>query len=99
MIVSIIPMPHWVHIFTLVELVSRSSPEVTNLLRLDVTWSEWRALQWRSRNLQNRQRRGVGSQSLSHTRNGGDKRRQRKALPEGDQRRNRSNGVLHFEKE
>lgn len=81
---------------TLVELISRAGPEISNLLRLDVAWGERRTLQRGSWDLQDRQRGRVGSQSLSHARNGGDERRQGKALAEGDKRRKRSN-VLHRE--
>lgn len=78
------------------ELVCRASPEITNLLWLNIARLKGRALQRRSRDLQNRQRRSVGRQRLGHSRNAGNERRQRKALPEGDQRRNRSNRVLHL---
>lgn len=84
---------------TLVELISGTSPKISNLLGLDVTGSERRALQRRSWDLQDRQRRGVCSQSLSNTGDGRNEGRQRKALPESHQRRKRSNGVLHFQKE
>jgi hypothetical protein len=78
------------------EFVGRSSPKVTNLLRLDITRGERRTLQWRCRNLQNRQRRSVGSQRLGHSWDGWNKRRQWKALPGSDQRCNRSEGILHL---
>ena len=80
------------------ELVGRSSPEVTDLLRLDVTGGERRTLKRRSGDLQNRQRRSVCGQRLSDTRNAGNQRRKRKTLRNGDQVRNGGNGVLHFEK-
>lgn len=80
---------------TLVELITSSSPEVTNLLGLDITRSERRALKRRGWDLQDRQRRSICCQRLRYSRNAGNERRERKALRDGDQVRNGGNGVLH----
>jgi hypothetical protein len=71
----------------LVLLVTGTSPEVTNLLGLDVTGSERRAVQSSSGDLQDGKRGDNVAQGLSHTGNVRNQRRQRdrKGLPEGDQ--------------
>jgi hypothetical protein len=81
----------------LVELVTRASPEVTNLLGLDVTWSERRALQWRSGDLQDWKRRSIGRQWLCDARNRRNKWRQGQTLRKGDQACRRSQRVLHLD--
>lgn len=79
------------------ELVGRASPEVTNLLGLDVAWGKRRALQWRSGDLQDWKRRGIGSQWLGDSGNRGNQWRQRQTLRKGDQACRRSKSVLHLE--
>lgn len=79
------------------EFVCRSSPEVSDLLGLDFTRSERRTLQWRSWNLQNRQRRSVSSQRLCHSWDWWNKRRQRQALHSGEKRCNCSERVFHLD--
>ena len=69
----------------LVELVTGASPEVTNLLGLDITWSKRRTFQWRSGNLQDWKRRCIGSQWFGDSRNRRNKWRQGQTLRKGDQ--------------
>lgn len=78
-------------------LVTRASPEVTNLLGLDITGSKRRTIKRRSRNLQDRQRGGNVVQELSDTWDTRDKRRQRETLADGDQRRQRNDKGLHLD--
>lgn len=61
-------------------VVSCTSPEVSNLLGLDVLHSERRAVQRRSWNLKDRQRRDQVVKGLSNTRNGRNQRRQAETL-------------------
>jgi len=68
------------------DIVTSTSPEVANLLWLDITCLEWGARKGWGRNLKDRQRYGeVARQRLSDTRNGGNQWRQRD-LPRRDLR-------------
>ena len=71
----------------LVLLVTGTSPEVTNLLGLEVTGSEGRAVHSSSGDLQDGKRRDNVVQGLCHTGNVRDQRwqRDRKRLPKGGQ--------------
>ena len=66
--------------------VSSTGPEVSNLLGLDITWSEWRAVLGRGWDLQNRQGRNHVVQHLGHSGNAGDQRRKGEAGSNGDRR-------------
>lgn len=81
---------------TLVLLITRASPEVADLLGLDVTRSKRRTLKRRSRDLQNRQRRGILGQDLSDTRDAGNKRGKRETFSQDSQRRERHESGLHL---
>lgn len=82
---------------TLMLLVTRTSPEVTNLFGLDITRGKRRTLKRRSRDLQNRQRRSIVRQDLSDTRDAGDQRRKGEALTQRNQGCQRCNKRLHFD--
>lgn len=82
---------------TLMLLVTRTGPEVTNLLGLDITRGKRRTLKRRSRDLQNRQRRSIVRQDLSDTRDAGDQRRKGEALAQRNQGYQRCNSRLHFD--
>lgn len=78
-------------------LVTRASPEVTNLLGLDITRGKRRTIKRRGRDLQDRQRGSHVVQDLSDTWDAWDKRRQRETLADGDQRCQRNDKGLHLE--
>lgn len=82
---------------TLMLLVTRTRPEVTNLLGFDITRGKRRTLKRRSRDLQNRQRRSIVRQDLSDTRDAGDQRRKGEALAQRNQGCQRCNSRLHFD--
>ena len=82
---------------TLMLLVTRTGPEVTDLLGLDITRGKRRTLKRRSRDLQNWQRRSIVCQYLSDARNAGDQRRKGEALAQRNQRCQRCNSGLHFD--
>src|SRR4051812_7175581 len=69
-------------------VVSSASPEVADLLGLDVGRGEGRAGQSRGGRLQDWQRRRVGGQRLRHTGNGRDQGRQ------ADGQRDAEEGIL-----
>ena len=78
-------------------LITRASPEVPNLLGLDVAAGERRAVQGRRGDLEDGQRRSQLVQGLGDTRDAGDQGRQRdgEALPEGGQGQQVSQSRLH----
>lgn len=77
-------------------LITRTSPEVADLLGLDVTRRKRRTLKRRSRNLQDWQRRCILGQDLSDTRNAGNKRGKGETFPQDSQRRERHESGLHL---
>lgn len=77
-------------------LITRTSPEVADLLGLDVTRRKWRTLKRRSRDLQNRQRRGILGQNLSDTRDAGNERGEGETFSQDSQRRERQESRLHL---
>lgn len=79
-------------------LITRTRPEVANLLGLNVTAIELRTLQRGSRNLKNWQRRGILGQALRDSGDAGNQRREGQALPKGDhERRQRHKRGLHLD--
>ena len=69
-------------------VVPGSSPEVADLLRLELLVADKRgALKWRSRNLQDRERRSVAGKRLCDPRDRRDERRQGKRSDRGGQNR------------
>jgi hypothetical protein len=60
----------------LVLVITSTSPEISNLLRLDILHLERGAIKRRSRNLKDRQRRSKIVEWLSHAWDGRDQRRE-----------------------